>query len=99
MWIRQRRRIRWTGAAVRPAAAKPNERWSMDFVTDCVSTGPVIRLLTMVDDCTRECPVIAILLVYSSQTHGDGCATIVIASDDPRTSVQSSLTGNSRWIY
>jgi putative transposase len=39
MRIRQRRRIRWSGAVVKPAASQPNERWSMDFVTDCVSSG------------------------------------------------------------
>jgi putative transposase len=60
MRIRQRRRIRRSGAAVKPAATKPNERWSMDFVSDCVSKGRVIRLLTIVDDCTRECPVIEV---------------------------------------
>jgi putative transposase len=58
MRIRQRRRIRWNGAATRPVASRPNERWSMDFVSDCVSTGKVIRMLTVVDDCTRECPAI-----------------------------------------
>jgi putative transposase len=60
MRIRQRRRIRWTGAVTSPAAAKPNQRWSMDFVSDCVSSGKVIRLLTIVDDCMRECPAIAV---------------------------------------
>ena len=60
MRIRQRRRIRWNGAITSPAAAKPNERWSMDFVSDCVSTGKVIRMLTVVDDCTRECPAIEV---------------------------------------
>jgi putative transposase len=60
MRIRQRRRIRWSGAVVKPAASQPNERWSMDFVTDCVSSGKVIRMLTIVDDCTRECPVIEV---------------------------------------
>jgi putative transposase len=60
MRIRQRRRIRWKGAAISPAATKPNQRWSIDFVSDCVSTGKVIRMLTMVDDCTRECPAIAV---------------------------------------
>ena len=60
MRIRQRRRIRWTGAAKRPAATRPNERWSIDFVSDCVSSGRVIRMLTMVDDCTRECPAIEV---------------------------------------
>jgi putative transposase len=60
MRIRHRRRIRWSGVVTSPAAAKPNERWSMDFVSDCVSSGTVIRLLTIVDDCTRECPAIEV---------------------------------------
>lgn len=58
MRIRQRRRIRWTGAVSNPVATRPNQRWSIDFVSDCVSSGRVIRMLTVVDDCTRECPAI-----------------------------------------
>ena len=60
MRIRQRRRIRWTGPVRNPAASRANERWSIDFVSDCVSTGKVIRMLTVVDDCTRECPAIEV---------------------------------------
>jgi len=60
MRIRQRRRIRWTGAVSSPVATRPNQRWSIDFVSDCVSTGRVIRMLTVVDDCTRECPAIEV---------------------------------------
>jgi len=60
MRIRPRRRIRWTGAISSPAATRANERWSIDFVSDCVSTGRVIRMLTVVDDCTRECPAIEV---------------------------------------
>ncbi len=60
MRIRQRRRIRWNGVLVKPAASQPNERWSMDCVSDCVSSGKVIRMLTIVDDCTRECPAIEV---------------------------------------
>src|SRR5260370_25694600 len=60
MRIRQRRRMRWSGVVTRPAATRPNQRWSMDFVSDCVSTGKVIRMLTLVDDCTRECPAIEV---------------------------------------
>lgn len=58
--IRQRRKIRWSGVMTNPAATRPNQRWSMDFVSDCVSTGKVIRMLTLVDHCTRECPVIEV---------------------------------------
>lgn len=60
MRIRQRRRIRWKGAVTRPAATRPNERWSMDFVSDCVGKVRVIRMLTVVDHCTRECPAIEV---------------------------------------
>jgi putative transposase len=60
MRIRHRRRIRWNGAATSPAATRPNERWSIDFMSDCVNRGKVIRMLTMVDDCTRECPAIEV---------------------------------------
>jgi putative transposase len=60
MRIRSRRRIRWTGAVPKPTANRANERWSMDFVSDCVSTGRVIRMLTVVDECTRECPAIEV---------------------------------------
>jgi putative transposase len=60
MRIRQRRRIRWTSTGTGPVATKPNQRWSIDFVSDCVSTGRVIRMLTVVDDCTRECPAIEV---------------------------------------
>lgn len=60
MRLRQRRRIRWSGTAVRPAAEQPNQRWSMDFVSDAISSGKVIRMLTLVDDCTRESPVIEV---------------------------------------
>ena len=60
MRIRQRRRIRWNGVATNPAASRPNQRWSIDFVSDCVSTGQVIRMLTIVDDYTRECPAIEV---------------------------------------
>jgi putative transposase len=36
-----------------PAVA-PNDRWSMDFLRDTLNTGRVIRIFTLVDDCTRE---------------------------------------------
>ena len=60
MRIRQRRWIRWSGTGAKPAAKQRNERWSMDFVSDCISSGRVVRMLTLVDGHTRECPVIEV---------------------------------------
>ncbi|MFG1379137.1 IS3 family transposase [Xanthobacter autotrophicus ATCC 700551] len=34
---------------------RPNERWSLDFVSDQLTCGRRFRILTVVDDCTREC--------------------------------------------
>ena len=35
--------------------ARPNERWSLDFVSDALTDGRRLRILCVVDDCTREC--------------------------------------------
>ena len=35
--------------------SRPNERWSLDFVSDSFSDGRRFRMLAVVDDCTREC--------------------------------------------
>jgi len=43
-----------------PAPTTPNERWSMDFVTDALSDGRSFRCFTVVDDLTRECPAIEV---------------------------------------
>ena len=38
-----------------PGADRVNRRWSMDFLADQLMEGRRFRLLTVVDDCTREC--------------------------------------------
>lgn len=43
-----------------PVASRPNEKWAMDFVRDTLSDGRAFRALTIVDTCTRECPVIEV---------------------------------------
>jgi putative transposase len=37
------------------AALAPNQRWSLDFVSDQMTDGRRFRILTVVDNCTREC--------------------------------------------
>jgi putative transposase len=36
----------------------PNQRWSLDFVSDAFADGPRFRILAIVDDFTRECPAL-----------------------------------------
>jgi len=59
-----RRKRRRKGAAglrlMMPSPQRPNQRWSMDFVTDSIVTGRRFRALAIVDDYSRECPVIEV---------------------------------------
>jgi putative transposase len=45
----------------------PNQRWSLDFVSDSLADGRRFRALTIVDDWTRECPVIEVDTSLSGQ--------------------------------
>lgn len=59
--VRRRKRKRVAVArVVKPAVSSQNERWSMDFVRDTLADGRVFRAFTLVDDFTRECPVIEV---------------------------------------
>jgi putative transposase len=59
-----RRKRRRKGAAglrvMMPSPQRPNQRWSMDFVTDSIVTGRRFRALAIVDDYSRECLVIEV---------------------------------------
>jgi len=33
---------------------QPNERWSLDFVSDQMTDGRRFRVMTVLDDCTRK---------------------------------------------
>jgi putative transposase len=54
--VRRRRRKRLAAAVRTPLLlpTRPNEQWSLDFVTDALSWGRRIRLLAVVDTVTRE---------------------------------------------
>jgi putative transposase len=57
---RRRERLPVGPRVERPAPSRPNERWSIDFVHDRLATGRAIRVPSVVDDCTRECPGLAV---------------------------------------
>jgi putative transposase len=60
--IRRRGRRKRGGGATAgqwcPIAA--NQRWSLDFTEDCLASGRKFRTANLKDDCTRECPAIAV---------------------------------------
>ena len=54
---KRKRRKRRTGnqTGLMPKAFKPNEIWTYDFVFDGCGTGRKLKMLTLVDEFTREC--------------------------------------------
>jgi putative transposase len=53
--VKRRKKLASHARARPPAAARVNDRWSMDFVADSLSNGGKIRVLTLIDSFTREC--------------------------------------------
>jgi putative transposase len=55
--VRRRKRKRIGAAERQPLAilTRPNERWSMDFISDALSEGRKFRSLNIVDEFNREC--------------------------------------------
>ncbi len=58
--LRPRRKRAAATRLVLPVATRPNERWSMDFMQDVLWHGRRFRMLTVVDQFTKECPVIEV---------------------------------------
>jgi putative transposase len=56
--LRRKRRKHCKAAAQRvatPPATRPNDRWSMDFVSDALACGRKFRTFNVIDNFTREC--------------------------------------------
>lgn len=66
---KRRKRLRRSWSRGLPVAAPtgPLERWSLDFIHDSLRDGRRFRALTVVDDFSRECPVIAVDTSISGQ--------------------------------
>lgn len=59
--VRRRERKRLARDRVSmPVLTRPNQEWSIDFVTDALANGRAIRSLTVLDDFTKESPAIEV---------------------------------------
>ena len=56
--VKRRKKLAAKTRVLPPAASRINERWSMDFMSDCLADGRRIRWLTVIDVFTRECLVL-----------------------------------------
>jgi putative transposase len=64
---KKRKRLAAADRATRPELTGPNQRWSMDFMSDGLRDGRSLRLLNVVDDWSRFCPVVEVDLSLSAQ--------------------------------
>lgn len=76
----------------------PNERWSLDFVSDQFTDGRRFRVLTVVDDCTRECIALVADTSLSGQRVARELNQLLVQRGVPRMIVSdngSELTSNA----
>jgi transposase InsO family protein len=80
----------------------PNDRWSLDFVADQFIDGRRMRILVVVDDCTRECLTLVADTSISGLRVARKLDRLLVARGKPRTIVSDNgteLTSNAilRW--
>ncbi len=80
----------------------PNERWSLDFISDQFIDGRRMRILAVVDDCTRECLTLAADTSISGQRVARELDRLLAERGRPTTIVSDNgteLTSNAilRW--
>jgi len=66
-----------------PAPSAPHERWSMDFVHDQLFDGRPFRILTVVDQLSRESPLIEVGFAMSGQRVAEALDACVSGAPTP----------------
>lgn len=70
-----------------PLPARPTERWSIDFVHDALANGRPFRVLTVVDQWSRQSPILEVAPSMSGATVGHALDRVL-----PTTPALRSLT-------
>lgn len=68
-----------------PAPAGPTERWSMDFVHDALADGRPFRVLTVVDQWSRQSPILEAASSMSGRGVGEALDRATTAGAVPRS--------------
>jgi putative transposase len=86
--VRRRRRKR-VAVPRQPIAAPqaPNQRWSMDFVSDALGSGRKFRCFTVVDDFTRENVALDVQHSFTGADVGDALDRAIAGRTRPATIV------------
>lgn len=106
---KKRRRIAAQVRTVPAPPQRPNERWSIDFVSDALGNGRRFRALTVVDDFTREClaievdtslPGARVSRVLERLVVGRGAPATIISDNGPEfTGVAMDRWATERGIH
>jgi putative transposase len=68
-----------------PMPTGPTERWSMDFVYDAFADGRQFRVLTVVDQWSRQSPLLEVATAMSGRTVADALDRVLGAGPTPRS--------------
>ena len=68
-----------------PTPTGPKERWSMDFVHDALADGRPFRILTVVDQWSRQSPLLEVAARQSGQTVGEALDRVLPGPERPRS--------------
>jgi putative transposase len=58
--VKRRKKLASVPRVLPPPATRPQERWSLDFLTDSLANGRRFRVLTIVDNVSRVSPAMAV---------------------------------------
>ena len=84
MRVRRRKHIALhRGPAPRPVG--PTERWSMDFVRDALADGRPFRVLTVVDQWSRQSPILEAASSMSGRDVGETLDRVLYGGATPRS--------------
>ena len=75
-----------------PAALRPNDRWSLDFVSDQMVDARSFRVLAIYDDCTRECLAAVADVSLSGRRVGRELDLLIASRGKPRSIISDNRT-------
>jgi putative transposase len=81
-----------------PGARLPNDRWSLDFVSDQFVSGRRFRILGIYDDCTRECLAVVADVSLAGRRVARELDLLIAARGKPKSIVSDNgteLTSNA----
>jgi putative transposase len=68
-----------------PIPIGPTERWSMDFVHDALADGTAFRVLTVIDQWSRQSPVLEVASSMSGRTVSSALDRVLGTGPTPRS--------------